>query len=227
MVVEIKFLGHSAFLIKYENHSIVIDPFITSNPHAAIELAELKVQDILVTHGHSDHLGDSVEISKKTGAIITTIFELANFCAKKGAKTQGVNFGGKVPFSWGSAYWLPSLHTSSTSEGFYCGDPAGILLKIDNTSIYHTGDTGLHYDLKMIGEFYKPEISILPIGGYYTMGIDEAVQAAKWLGSKKIIPMHYNTFPPIQADAEEFKTKLEAETDAECIILKPGESYHT
>lgn len=131
--------------------------------------------------------------------------------------------GGSIPFAWGSACWLPAAHSSSTPDGIYGGEAASIFMEIGGKTIYHAGDTGLHYDLKMIGEFYKPEISLLPIGGFYTMGIKEAVQAAKWLGSKKIIPMHYDTFAPIKADVEYFKTQL-AKEGIKCIILKPGQS---
>ena len=232
MAVKIKYIGHSGFLIESGDHSIVIDPFINNNPNAAVSVSSINVQDIFVTHAHMDHLGDSVAISKNTGATITAIFELANYCAKKGAEAQGVNIGGKLPFRWGHAVFLPARHSSSTADEHYGGEAASILINIDKISIYHAGDTGLHYDLKMIGEFYKPDIAILPIGGFYTMGIDEAVQAANWLGSKTIIPMHYNTFPPIQTNVEEFKKKIESNTllppsagQAKCIILKPGSTY--
>lgn len=221
MAVIIQFIGHSAFKISYGSYSILVDPFITGNPTAS--KVDINVNDILVTHAHGDHLGDSIEIANKTGANITAIFELANYCSKKGAKAQGINLGGKVLFSWGYAVWLPASHSSSTPDGQYGGEPASILINIGGVSIYHAGDTGLHYDMKMIGEYYKPDISLLPIGGFYTMGIDEAVQAAKLLGSKKIIPMHYNTFPAIKADADEFKQKAEL-AGLECIVLKPGDT---
>lgn len=220
-MLKITFIGHSAFKLENETHSILIDPFISGNPVAAY--SDLKTDDILLTHAHGDHLGDSLEISKKTGAKITAIFELANYCSEKGAKAQAINIGGKVPFPWGCAYWLPARHSSGTSEGRYGGEPASILIKMGENSVYHAGDTGLHYDMKMTGEFYKPKISLLPIGGYFTMGIDEAVKAAEWLESETIIPMHYGTFPPIQADPEEFKSKIES-IGKKCIILKPGES---
>jgi L-ascorbate metabolism protein UlaG (beta-lactamase superfamily) len=220
MVVKIQYIGHSAFKISTKGKSLLIDPFITGNPLAAN--VDLNVHDILVTHGHGDHLGDSLELSKKYNSPITAIFELANYCAKKGAKVQGINMGGKVPFEWGNAVWLPAAHSSGTPDGTYGGEPASILVNIDGISIYHAGDTGLHYDLKMVGEFYKPDIALLPIGGYFTMGVDEAVKAAEWLGSKKIIPMHYDTFPPIKADVEDFKKKINA-IGAECIILKSGD----
>lgn len=227
MSVEIKYLGHSGFQIKYAGYSILIDPFIISTPQASIPIARIDVNDILVTHAHGDHLGDSIIISKEKGAPITAIFELANYCTQKGATAQGVNIGGKVEFPWGYAYWLPAAHSSSTPEGFYGGVAASILLNIDGITIYHAGDTGLHIDMLMIGEFYKPTISILPIGGYYTMGIDEAVMATKWLGSPRVIPMHYNTFPTIEVDPEEFKQKIQDETNSDCIILRPAESYLT
>ena len=220
--MQIQYIGHSAFKISTDNYSVLIDPFITGNPLAAT--VDLNVNDILVTHAHGDHLGDSIEISKKTKIPVTAIFELANYCAKKGANAQGINMGGKIPFSWGHAVWLPAAHSSGTPDREYGGEPCSIFVNIEGVSIYHAGDTGLHYDMKMVEEFYKPEISLLPIGGYYTMGIDEAVQAAIWLGSKKIIPMHYNTFPPITTDVNEFKQKIEA-LGLECIVLKPGEIY--
>jgi len=224
MTVEIKFLGHSGFAISDVNHSILIDPFISGNPGAVTTHKNLSSKDIMLTHAHGDHLGDAIELSKRFNSTVTAVFELANYCGKKGAKAQGVNIGGRVPFEWGYAYWLSAAHSSSTPEGIYGGCAASILVNIDGISIFHAGDTGLHSDLKIIGEFYKPQISILPIGGYYTTGIDEAVTAAKWLNSEKIIPMNYNTFPSINVDVQEFKNKIESQTNAQCIVLKNGES---
>lgn len=224
MTININYLGHSAFTFNYKDYSIVIDPFLTGNPQSSIKAADLDVQDILLTHAHSDHIGDAIDISAKKGVKITAIYELANYCAKKGAESQGVNFG-KVPFNWGCAYWLPALHSNSTPDGEYGGEAASIMLNIDNKTIFHAGDTGLHYNFKMIGEYYKPEISLLPIGGYYTMDADEAVQAAVWLNSKIIIPMHFNTFGAIKADVEEFKSQIKKKTKSECVILKPGEIF--
>lgn len=219
--MKIQYIGHSAFKISHNSYSVLIDPFITGNIFAV--KVDLNVNDILVTHAHGDHLGDSIEISRKTKIPVTAIFELANYCVKHGANAQGINMGGKILYSWGDARWLPASHSSGTPDGQYGGVPSSILVNMGGVSVYHAGDTGLHYDLKMVGELYKPDISLLPIGGFYTMGIDEAVHAAKWLGSKKIIPMHYNTFPAIKVDANEFKQKIEA-IGAECIVLKPGES---
>jgi len=224
MTVIIKYLGHSAFIISDEEYSVLIDPFLSGNPKASESAGDIKVDDILLTHAHSDHLGDAINISRRLNKKITAMFELAEYCSRNGANVQGINLGGKIRFPWGYAVWLPASHSSSTLDGKYAGSPASIFINFNGVTIYHAGDTGLHMDLKMVGEFYKPEISLLPIGGYYTMGPDEAVQVAKWLESKKIIPMHYDTFSQIEIDVKDFKKKIASETKAECIILKPGES---
>lgn len=223
MAVELTFIGHSAFYINYDGYGILIDPFISQNPSATIDISSLKVDDILVTHAHSDHLGDAIPISKATGAKITTIFELANYCAKRGAATQGINLGGKVDFEWGYAYFYNATHSSSTDDGQYAGAPASILLNIDGKTIYHAGDTGLNRDMKTIGEIYFPDVALLPVGDFYTMGPKEASFAAKWLNTKKVIPMHYNTFPPIKIDINEFKRYVAKNSSAECVILEPSE----
>lgn len=220
MSVNIKFIGHSCFLI---NGKILIDPYIYSNPTAQVDPAELKkVKDILLTHAHSDHLGDSIEIANKSKAKITAILELANYCASKGTVTQGCNIGGKVDFDWGHAYWLPAQHSSSLPDGKYAGVAASILLNVEGRKVYHLGDTGLHYDLKMVGEFYQPDIALVPIGGFYTMGLNEALQAVKWLKPKVVIPMHYNTFAQIQTDVNQFQYMVNNSTDSKCIILNPS-----
>lgn len=226
MSLDIKYLGHSAFIIKNDESSIIIDPFLSANPLAIAEEDLNNLNDIFLTHAHSDHLGDALELSKKFNITISAIFETANYCSRKGAKAQGLNIGGKVPFKWGSAFWLPAMHSSSLPDGSYGGCPASILVNIDGVKIFHAGDTGLHCDLKMIGNFYKPDIALLPIGGFFTMGIDEAVEATKWLKCKTVIPMHYNTFPPIEADPEEFRSKVESESMTNCAVLKPGEKLN-
>lgn len=219
--MKLQFIGHSAFYIESKNAGILIDPFISQNPMAKFDMAN-KVTDILVTHGHADHLGDAIPISKQTNATVTTIFELANYCSKRGANAQGTNIGGKISFPWGNAKFLSATHSSSAPDGSYAGCPSSILIEIDGIKIYHAGDTGLHREMKTIGELFKPDIVLLPIGDTYTMDVEQAAIAAKWLGAKKIIPMHYNTFDAIKADVTKLKTLLLP--DVECIILKPGES---
>lgn len=201
--MQIKYLGHSAFEIKNNSNKILIDPFLIACPNYDYT----GLTDIFVTHGHADHLGSSIEISQKTGAKITAIFELANYCASKGAITEGINMGGWIKYDWGKVMAVPAFHSSSTPEGIYAGAPCGFIFDIDGEKIYHAGDTCLNSEMKIIGELYAPQTAILPIGGHYTMDIDQAIIAAKWLNAKKIIPMHYNTFGAISVDIIDFEEK--------------------
>jgi L-ascorbate metabolism protein UlaG (beta-lactamase superfamily) len=222
--MKITYLGHSGFLIECCEHSIVIDPFITGNPLAKHSIEDIKVQDILITHAHGDHLGDAIKIAKNNDATITAIFEIANYCAEQGAKTIGMNFGGKIKYKWGSAILTPATHSGQLPNGQYGGAAGAYVVDMCGNSIYHAGDTGLHYDMKMVKEVYSPELALLPIGDHFTMGIDDAVIAAHWLGVNHVIPMHYNTFPPIEADPEEFAKKIKSRLDIECTIMDPGTS---
>ena len=202
--MQITYLGHSAFEIKTNNKKILIDPFLILCPNYDIN----GVTDVFVTHGHSDHLGSAIEISQKTGAKITAIFELANYCASKGANVNGINLGGWINYDWGKVLAVPAFHSSSTPEGFYAGCACGYIFEIDGKRIYHAGDTCLNSEMKTIGEIYSPEISILPIGGFYTMDIEQAVIASEWLKSSEIIPMHYNTFETITVDITDFERQI-------------------
>ena len=224
MTVEIKYLGHSAFQFNVANKQILVDPFLTQNPYYKGDLSELKPDHIFLTHAHSDHLGDAIELSKRTGATIHAVFELANYCAQRGAKADGVNIGGRLEFEWGIVTFMNAAHSSSTPDGQYAGVAASIMFRFQDKRVFHAGDTGLIADLKMIGEVYKPDVVMLPIGGHYTMGIKEAVHAAKWLKAKQVIPMHYNTFPPIEVDVNDFRTLLESESLIKPVILQPNES---
>ncbi len=219
---KLNYLGHSAFFIEKDNDGILIDPYIKGNPLANFNYKTKKISLIIVTHAHSDHLGDAVEISKNTGAPIIAVFELANYCISKGAKALGIGIGGKVNFNWGSVKFLPAVHTSSNSDLPYGGLAAGVLMEVDGTVIYHAGDTALMPDFKMIGELYNPYYALLPVGGYYTMDIEDAAIAAKMLFSPEIIPMHYNTFPKIKADIKKFVELIE-EQGQKCLPLKVNE----
>lgn len=218
--MQITYLGHSAFEINTNNKKILIDPFLIKYPNYNPE----GVTDIFVTHGHGDHLGNAIEISRKTGAKITAIFELANYCNQNGAKTVDIGFGSWINYDWGKTIAVPSTHTSSTPNGIYSGTPCGFIFNIDNTIIYHAGDTGLNSDMKIIGEIYKPEIAMLPIGGKYTMDIEHAVIASKWIDANTIIPMHYNTFDAIKVDIKDFEHRIQ-EIKKKAVILEVGQSF--
>ena len=202
--MDIHYLGHSAFEIITKGKKILIDPFLVCVPNYKPE----NIYDIFVTHGHGDHLGSAIEISSKTGAPITTVFELANYCAKKGAKTIDMGLGAWRDYSWGRAILVPAFHSSTTPDGIYAGCPCGIVLEAEGRTIYHAGDTCLSSEMKVIGELYQPDVAMLPIGGKYTMDIEHAAKAAEWLQATAVIPMHYNTFDAITVDIEEFRRQI-------------------
>lgn len=222
MGTKLNYVGHSCFCINNDGTLILIDPFLTHNPKAKVTFDLKKVKYIFVTHAHSDHLGDAIEISKRTGAPIVAVFELANYCRTKGANTIGAGIGGSVEIEGGKAKFLPAIHSSSTPDGVYGGVASSILFEFENLKIYHAGDTSLSAEMKVIGECYKPDVALLPVGGCYTMDIEDAAIAAKWLGAYKVIPMHYDTFEAINANIREFINLVEYE-DKECVPMKPGD----
>lgn len=216
------YLGHSAFFIEKDWDGILIDPFITGNPQANFDYKTKRISHIFVTHAHLDHLGDAIAISKHTGAPIVACFELANYCLEKGAKAISVNPGGKLDFPWGSVKIINAHHSSSNPDLTYGGVALSFLFDIEGTTIYHAGDTGLMSEFSLIGELYNPYYALLPIGGTYTMGLEEAAIAAKMLYAMEIIPMHYNTFPNIKVNVQEFVDLIEAQGQ-KCLPLKANE----
>lgn len=223
----LRYIGHSAFTLEAEGNVIAIDPFITGNPSATISADEINPNVILLTHAHNDHVGDTVELAKRTKAPVITTFELANYLATKGIETVGAGHGGTVEFAGGKVKFTPAWHSSSYQDGeavVATGIPAGMIVTFAEKKIYFAGDTCLFLDMQLIGE-ENLDVAILPIGDHFTMGPDDAVRAAKFLRPKVVIPCHYNTFPPIKQDPEEFKKKLEEETSVKTVILQPGQTW--
>lgn len=222
--ITIHYIGHSAFTLEYDDKVIAIDPFITGNPAATIKAEDIAPTTILVTHAHDDHVGDTVKLADRTGAPVVAQVELAGFLASKGCETVTPNYGGTASFDGGTVKLTPAWHTSSHSEGGPLGQPTGMIIRAAGKTIYHAGDTALFLDMQLIGD-EGIDVAIIPIGDYFTMGPDDAVRAVKFLRPKVVIPSHYNTFPPIQQDVQEFKKKVEEATNARCIVLAPGESW--
>ena len=223
----LQYIGHSAFVLEGEGNVVAIDPFITGNPTATISADDVNPTTILITHAHNDHVGDAVELAKRTKAPIITTVELANFLATKGVETIGANHGGTVEFAGGSVKLTPAWHSSAYTDGdqlVAAGVPAGMLVTFGEKMIYFAGDTCLFLDMQLIGEAGL-DVAVLPIGDHFTMGIEDGVRAAKFLRPKVVLPCHYNTFPPIKQDAEEFKKALEEQTSARAVCLKPGETW--
>lgn len=203
--MRITYLGHSAVKIETNGEVVLIDPFLVCARE--YDYKKDNIKNILITHAHNDHVGSAVEISKATGANIVGVFELANYFNSKGIEAIGANLGGWIDFSWGRVMLCPASHSSTFANGASGGIAVGFLLEIEGKLIYHAGDTGLIQDFKTIPEFGRVDLAFLPIGGFYTMGPDEAIIGANWLNAKVLCPIHYNTFPPIEVDIEEFKNK--------------------
>jgi L-ascorbate metabolism protein UlaG (beta-lactamase superfamily) len=224
-VVELVYHGHSCFGISVGDTQLLIDPFLTGNELADVGADDVAPDYILVTHGHGDHLGDTVEIAKRTGAMTISNFEIKNWLEAHGVEhAHPLHIGGGYDFPFGRVKLTIAHHGSALPDGSYGGNPAGLLLTLEGKKIYHAGDTGLFYDMKLIGE-EGLDVAILPIGDNFTMGPDDALRAVKLLEPKVVIPIHYNTFDVIQQDPGAFVSRVKAETPAECVLLRPGDSY--
>ncbi len=219
---KIKWLGHSCFEIELMNKIILIDPWLDGNPTAPVKASEIKRADIIcVTHDHSDHLGDAFDICKRTGATFVSVYELSVYAQEKGVKeTVGINIGGTVNVKEIEISMVRAVHSCTR------GAPAGFILNGEEKTIYHAGDTSFFGDMQLIGEVYSPDVALIPIGGYYTMGAREAAEAVKLIKPKVVVPMHYQTFPVLASSAEDFiKAVTEKFPQVKVVALKPGEIY--
>ena len=220
--MKLTYLGHSAFIINTDKHNIIIDPFVKDNPLCKLELSELpKIHYILVTHGHSDHLGDTVEIAKRHNSKVICNFEIAQYLVKYNIDYHAMHIGGRVALDFGKVKMTPAIHGSSITESthiIYAGVACGYLIDIDGVKLYHAGDTALTYDMKLL-EREAIDYAMLPIGGNFTMDLEDSLHALELIRPKKAIPMHYNTFNLIKEDPNKFKSPL-----CEVVIMNPNET---
>jgi L-ascorbate metabolism protein UlaG (beta-lactamase superfamily) len=218
----VTYLGHSGFVITSGNKTLVIDPFLTGNPLAKTKPQDVSCDYVLLTHAHGDHFGDTLEIARRCRAIVVSNFEIVQYCSARGVNGIAMNLGGGTSFPFGRVKMTPALHSSSFPDGTYGGNPAGFLLTIDGKKVYHAGDTALTQDMQFVGE-EGIDLAMLPIGDTFTMGIQDAVRALALVKPKHVIPIHYNTFPPIEVDAKVFRN-LCVDRGVECSVMAPDES---
>jgi len=208
--MKLRYFSHSAFQITTSvGHKILIDPFLSGNPTSPVKAKDVEADYIILTHAHGDHIGDSFEIAKRCNSTFICVNELAEYCKSKGFKAHNMHIGGGHNFEFGRVKFTIAHHGSLTPDNHYGGEPAGVIISAEGKNIYHTGDTGLFYDMKLIGEITSIDYMLLPIGDNFTMGITDAAKAVELVSPKTAIPMHYNTFPVIEADPNEFKKLTE------------------
>ncbi len=222
-MLKLTYLSHSSFMLSDGEYTIVIDPFVNGNQNAPVAIDSIKPDFIVLTHAHGDHLGDAIQIAKDNDSMIVAVNELANYVASQGVKAHNMHIGGAWNFPFGRLKFTIAHHGSSTPDGLYMGEPAGVVITMGGKTVYHAGDTGIFLDMKLIGELNPIDVYMAPIGDNFTMGVEDAVKSVEFVNPKLAIPMHYNTFPIIEADPNVFKTKVES-LNKEARVMDFGES---
>jgi L-ascorbate metabolism protein UlaG (beta-lactamase superfamily) len=226
MSAKVTWLGHASFALGIDQHKILIDPFLSDNPASAATPDDVEADFIIVSHGHFDHIGDTVPIAKRTGALVISNFEIGNWLREQGVENvHQQHIGGGYIYPFGYLKLTIAHHGSGLPDGSYGGSPAGLLITLqDGKKIYFACDTALFYGMKLIGE-EGIDLAVLPIGDNFTMGPDDALRAVKLVEPRVVIPVHYDTWDLIAQDPAAWAKRVEAETDATCVVISPGESY--
>lgn len=221
-MIEVTWLGHACWSIATGKHTILVDPFLDASPTAAAKADEVKADYILITHGHFDHISDAVAIAKRTGATVVSNFEISEWLSKQGVQdVVGMNHGGSTKLPFGRVKMTIAYHSSVLPDGTYGGNPAGYLLTLSEAKIYIAGDTALFSDIKLYGGA-DLDLAILPIGDLYTMGPEDSIEAIKLVTPKRVLPSHYNTWPPIEQDATAWAAMVREQTKALPEVLELG-----
>lgn len=226
MTLELTWHGHNTWGIQTSEHRLVLDPFFNDNPSTQVDADSVDADFVLISHGHFDHIADAATIANRTGATCIAIYEIAQWLAEKNSveNTIGMNIGGWLTQPFGRIQLTHAIHSSQLPDGSYGGVAAGIVLEIDGKKIYFACDTALFSDMELIGH-QNIDVAVLPIGDLFTMGPADSIQAIQLLHPSVVLPCHYNTWPPIEQDAGSWANEVTANTEAEAIVLKPGESY--
>jgi len=222
-MLKLRYLSHSTFILDDGIHRLIIDPFITGNPTSPVKVEDVTADFIVQTHAHGDHFNDAITIARACNSLVIAVEELAVYIKENDLKAHNMHIGGGYNFPFGRLKFTIAHHGSSAAGGRYMGNPAGVVIKMGGKTVYHTGDTALFLDMKLIGELDKIDIMLCPIGDNYTMGIEDAVKAVEFVSPGLVIPIHYNTFPVIVADPNEFKTKVE-KAGKNCRVMDYGET---
>lgn len=227
MSVQLTWLGHAAWKVQFQQTQILVDPFLTDNPAATVTADSLAADTVFLTHGHDDHLGDTVSIALRTGAMVVCNYEISLWLeSKHGLKnTLGINLGGWVKLPFGRALHTVAMHSSQLPDGSYGGNPGGYVIEVGGQRIYFAGDTALFSDMKLIGDL-GIDAAILPIGDFYTMGPDDSLRAIEFLRPKTVFPSHYNTWPPIAQDAAVWRQRVSAQGIARPFTPSVGETIN-
>ncbi|TVR20118.1 MAG: metal-dependent hydrolase [Anaerolineaceae bacterium] len=225
MTVKFTWLGHSAFSFDIDGHNVLVDPFLTGNQLAPIKPEDAAPEVILLTHGHGDHVGDTIDIAKRTGAMVAANFEVCNWLAAQGLENVNhMNPGGTLDLGWMRVKWTIAHHSSSMPDGSYGGQPNGLLFTIGDRKLYFAGDTSLFMDMQLIG-MEGLDVAFLPIGDKFTMGPEDSLKAIEFLRPRHVVPMHYNTFDPIVQDVAQWARDVNSKTLSNPIVLDPGGSH--
>lgn len=225
MATQLTWLGHGSWQIKTADHTILLDPFLADSPTAPVKPEDVQADFILVSHGHFDHIADAAPIANRTGATVVAIYEITDWLANQHGVENlvGMNLGGGVALPFGRVKLTVAHHSSRLPDGTSGGNPGGFLLSLPEGNVYFACDTALFGDMELIGRA-GIDMAILPIGDLFTMGPDDALEAVKLIKPRRVIPDHYNTWPPIEQDPEKWAQRVRQETETEPVVIQPGES---